>query len=225
MPAIDAIAALLAAGDLAAFQGIKEDQWFDAKQPPGYDLTFPAGRFELAKDVSSFANADGGHIIVGLTTAVVPEEQTEQVNGLALMPAAAFNVGSIQGVLNEYLYPRVQGLSVTWVEHVGSAGQGVGVIFIPPMPHDQRFVLMKKVDATSTQIVFGVAVRRGSNSIPYKVEQLHAMCQDGRSSVAERLARIEAKLDSHLRATEAVEDQAAFADEVQGRVQRMLADD
>ena len=31
MPAIDAIAALLAAGDLAALQGLKEDQWFDAK--------------------------------------------------------------------------------------------------------------------------------------------------------------------------------------------------
>jgi hypothetical protein len=93
------------------------------------------------------------------------------------------------------------------------------------MPHDQRFVLMKKVDATSTQIVFGVAIRRGSNSIPYKVEQLHAMCRDGRSSVAERLARIEAKLDSHLRSTEAVEDRAAFADEAQDRVQRLLADD
>jgi hypothetical protein len=225
MPAIDAIAALLAAGDLAALQGLKEDQWFDAKQPPGYDLATPEARFELAKDVSSFANAEGGHIIIGLTTAVVPEEQTEEVNGLALLPENAFNVGAIQGVLNEYLYPKVQGLTLTWVEHTASPGQGVGVILIPPMPHDRRFVLMKKVDATSSQIVFGIAVRQGSNSIPYKVEQLHAMCQDGRSGVAERLARIEAKLNSHLRATEAVEDQAAFAEEAQGRVQRILADE
>jgi hypothetical protein len=57
------------------------------------------------------------------------------------------------------------------------------------------------------------------------VDQLHAMCQDGRSSVAERLARIEAKLDSHLRGVQAVDHQAAFAEEAQGRVQRVLADE
>ena len=57
----------VAAGDLAALQGLKEDQWFDAKRPPGYDLTTPESRFELAKDVSSFANAEGS---IGTATAL-----------------------------------------------------------------------------------------------------------------------------------------------------------
>lgn len=230
MPTIDALAAILTARNLAALQGLKEDQWFDAKRAPGYDLATPAGRFELAKDVSSFANAEGGHIIVGLTTAVVPEEQTEQVNGLELLPQAAFNIGTIDGLLGEYLHPRVQGLNVAWVEDAASAGQGVGVILIPPMDHDKRFVLMKRVldaDTPLPQIVFGIAVRRGSNSIPLTVEQLHRICQEGRSSVPERLARIEAKLDSYTRdrAPEAADHRAAYAEEAQNRVRRILVDE
>lgn len=228
MPAIDAVAQLLATRNLAGFVGLKEDQWFDAKRAPGYDLGTSAGRFELAKDVSSFANADGGHIIVGLTTSDVPDEQTEEVNGLELIVEGAFNVGAIQGVLNEYLHPRLQGLTINWVEDVAGGGHGVGIIRIPPMDHDKRFVLMKQVVDGETrlpQIVFGIAVRRGSNSIPLTVEQLYRICQEGRSSVPERLTRIEAKLDSYVRDRqqhEAAGRQEAYAEEAQNRVRRIL---
>lgn len=231
MPTIETIADLLATRNLAGFVGLKEDQWFDAKRPPGYDLAAASGRFELAKDVSSFANAQGGYVIVGLTTADVPEEQTEQVNGLELLDAAAFNIGAIQGILNEYLHPTLQGLTVAWVEDVATAAQGVGVIHIPALDNDRRFVLMKQIldaDTLLPHIVFGIAVRRGSNSIPLTVEQLHRICQEGRSSVPERLARIEAKLDSYMRdrqQQEAAGPQQAYADEAQNRVRRILADE
>ena len=230
MPTIETIADLLAARNLAGFVGLKEDQWFDAKSPPGYDLATAVGRFQLAKDVSSFANAEGGYIVVGLTTADVPDEQTEQVNGLELLSEAAFNVGAIQGVLNEYLHPRLQGVTVAWVGEIAAAEQGVGVILIPALDHDRRFVLMKQIidaDTPLPQIVFGIAVRHGSNSIPLTVEQLHRICQEGRSSVPERLARIEAKLDSYMRdrhQQEAAGDQEAYAEEAQNRVRRILAD-
>ena len=230
MPTIEAITALLDARDLAAFIGQKEDRWFDAKRSPAYDVTTPMGRFELAKDVSSFLNAEGGHIIVGLTTEDVPEEQTERVNGLELLAQASFNVAGIEGVLRDYLYPRIQGLGVRWVEDAAGQGLGVGVIAIPVMPHDRRLVLMTKVvDEASElrQIVFGFAVRTGSNSIPHTIDRVHQMCQDGRSTVAERLTRIETKLDSHLRSqnAEAAGQQAALADLAQNRVQRILADE
>src|SRR5688572_1265601 len=185
MPTVETIRAALASGDLTGLQGFKEDQCFDAKQPPGYDLTTEVGRFELAKDVSSFANAEGGYIIIGLTTEPVAEEQTERVNGFAFIADAAFNRVAIEGVLREYLYPRLQGLDVRWVADAATPGQGVGVIFIPQMEHDKRFILMKKVidtDSRSRHIVFGIAVRRGSNSLPFGIDQLHQMCQDGRST-------------------------------------------
>jgi hypothetical protein len=153
------------------------------------------------------------------------------VNGLDLLAEAAFNIGAIQGVLNEYLHPRLLGLNVAWIEDLVAVGQGVGVIRIPPMDYDKRFVLMKRIlngDTALPQIVFGIAVRRGSNSIPLTVEQLHRICQEGRSSVPERLTRIEAKLDSYMRdrqQQEAAGHQEAFAEEAQNRVRRILADE
>jgi len=56
--------------------GREEDAWFEAKQRSPYDLTPPTGRYELAKDVSAFANADGGLLVVGLTTTRVAETRT-----------------------------------------------------------------------------------------------------------------------------------------------------
>src|SRR5262245_4820938 len=131
MPTIETIAAILTQRSLADFRGIKEDQWFDAKKSPAYDLLTPAGRFELAKDVSSFANAEGGFIIIGLTTIEVPEEQTERVVDLDLLTETSLNVPAIQGVLAGHLYPRVPGIQVSWVEDANSAGLGVGVISVP----------------------------------------------------------------------------------------------
>ncbi len=142
--------------------GCKEDQWFDAKRAPGYDLNNASGRFELAKDVSSFANAEGGYLIIGLSTSARDAEQTEAVAELDLFPEAEFNAGAIRGVLREYLYPELKELDVKWVEASHLAGQGVGVIFVPPSPeHDRRFVLMKKEiegDTNLRHIVFGIAV-------------------------------------------------------------------
>ena len=90
---------------------------------------------------------------------------------------------------------------------------------------------MKQVldaDTLLPQIAFGIAVRHGSNSIPFTVEQLHRICQEGRSSVPERLVRIEAKLDSYMRdrqQEEAAGHQEAYAEEAQNRVRRILADE
>ena len=52
--------------------GLEEATWLEAKGRNPYDFTTPAGRFELAKDVSAFANAEGGILIVGLATTPLP---------------------------------------------------------------------------------------------------------------------------------------------------------
>jgi hypothetical protein len=222
------VAAILAARNLAAFNGLVEDAWFDAKGPVPYDLASHAGRIELAKDVSSFANTEGGYIVVGLMTVEVPEQQTEQVNGLALIPEAEFNVNAIAGIARHYLHPRVQGLEVRWVADAGDATLGVGVIYIPVQPPDNRFILMKQVMGEGSplpQIVFGMAMRRGSNSVPLTVDDLYRMCQDGRSGVAERLTRIEAKIDSQIRTQNEAREVGWHADQMNERLQRILGNE
>ena len=223
MTTLEAVAALLTARNLSGFLGLKEDEWFDAKGATPYDLNSPQGRMELAKDVSSFANAGGGYIVCGLSTTSVPEEQTDQVDALALIPQISFNASGIQGVLKEYLYPKISYLQVKWVEDADSSGLGVGAIFVPSQSSDNRFVLMKQVldgDTALPQTVFGLAVRRGGSSKsihrrPTTPDLSRRTKRFGRTPYA-----VEAKLDSLIR--NQTSDRSPIAVDLEGEAQRRL---
>lgn len=230
MSTIDDIQQIVATRQLASFIDRKEDAWFEAKSAAAYDLNSPAGRWELAKDVSAFANANGGFIVVGLNTERVPEEQTDKVIALDLLPQASFVVAQIQGVLREYLFPNLQGLDVQWFENADGNGQGVGVIHVPEQPQDRRFTLMVQTIDEGVQLrrfVFGFVRRLKSATIPLTVEQLHDICQNGRSSSAERLTRIEEKVD-HLivlneEARQESVEQETYAAEMERRLNEIIS--
>jgi predicted HTH transcriptional regulator len=81
----DAIRRLLAEGLFDQFLGVAESDTLEAKASNPYDLTTASDRFELAKDVSAFANADGGYLITGLTSHSLPEQSTDEIDGLDLL--------------------------------------------------------------------------------------------------------------------------------------------
>lgn len=229
MSTITDIQEILAARNLAAFVGRPEDTWFDAKAAAGYDLNTAAGRWELAKDISSFANAEGGFVIVGLTTEKRPEIQPDCVGALDLMPMAAFNAGHIVGVLGDHLYPALDDLEVTWIESDAAEGQGVGVIYIPARPPDRRFTLIGRVldeGEPIKSIAFGYAIRRGDASVPQTVADMFRMCQNGRTAIAERLLRIEEKLDHLsqllLNGPQTQAAPPADAEEIHRRIERII---
>lgn len=92
--------------------------------------------------------------------ASVREEQTDKVTDLVLLAEAAFNVARVRGVLQEYLHPPVQGLEVLWVQDTAAEELGVGVVYVPEQPQDQRFTLMKQVIDEGVELrrfVFGFA--------------------------------------------------------------------
>ena len=62
--------------------GLREGLYFDAKEKNGYNLDTSNGRYELAKDVSSFANAAGGLLMIGLNTEPLIGQKTEKVRAL-----------------------------------------------------------------------------------------------------------------------------------------------
>lgn len=208
---ITLVQSILGSRKISSLIGHKEDLWFDAKSGH-YDLDSPIGRFELAKDASAFANAEGGFVIVGLQTKPVAQEKTEEVSGLDLLTEPAFNQAKVAGILREYLHPSVQDLSVSWVQDIAGGGKGVGVIFVPEQPLDRRFVLIKHVVDGSVavkQFVFGFARRHDSHNIPLTIEQLHNMFQNGRTTGSERLNRIEGKIDHLTRLSESSNERSA----------------
>lgn len=182
--------------------GIEEDTWLEAKGRNPYNLGGPADRYELAKDVSAFANADGGFLIVGLTTTVLEEARTERITGLDPLPQNDFDANRYAGVIDEYVHPSIQGLNVRWVPVNEEATMGLGIIEVPPQSENKKYFLIANVveeGATIKNIVFGVAKRNESSNDPFSKEDLYKYTQSGKSPVPQTLARIEQKMDQILK--------------------------
>jgi hypothetical protein len=227
----DLIENVLAHRRFTEFIGMKEDLWFEAKPNHGFDLaTNPNDRIELSKDVSALANAEGGFLIVGLHTEPVLEEQTDRVDALDLLLERDFPLGQFRGVISSHVFPSIRGLRVEWIPSSETPDRGVGCIVVPEQnPDDQPFLMKRVIDegVELRQIVFGIARRSGTSNLPLTVEQLHRAVQQGKSSVPDRLTRIEAQLSEVFARLPApsVAGQPSPADALADRLNRALADE
>lgn len=78
--------------------GKPESNHMDCKSEP-YDLTTDSGRFELSKDVSAFANAAGGFILVGIRTRKSTVQPVDVVEAIRPIPADRFNTTQYRDVI------------------------------------------------------------------------------------------------------------------------------
>lgn len=192
------VKAILDAHDYNALIGLDEDTWLEAKGRNPYDFTTPYGHYELAKDVSAFANAEGGILIVGLTTNRLPESKIERIAAHDLCTQAEFPIQQYQGLIRTHIHPSIRGLRVDWLPVTPDGINGLGVIEVPEQSQNHKYFLNAKVVDSGTlvkQIVFGVAKRVEAANDPLSISELHKTMQTGKGSVPETLARMETKMD------------------------------
>src|SRR6202790_1032290 len=109
----ESVKAILDAHTYDALIGLYEDAWLDAKRTP-YNVDLPEGRYELAKDVSAFANGAGGIVLVGLRTTKQETTQTEEITAFELCPQDAFSPHRYVSLIEAYIHPAIEGLNVYW---------------------------------------------------------------------------------------------------------------
>ena len=135
-----------------------------------YDLDSPAGRYELGKDVSAFANNSGGFIIIGLTTEVNQAQQTETITAITPFPQEAIHPHRYISIVEEYIHPNIEHFRAAWVPTDPEQSQGIAIIEVPPQNQERQYFLITNVveaGANIKQIVFGVVVRNGSSNEPF----------------------------------------------------------
>lgn len=192
----EAIQAILESQDFSRLLGEAETVNLEAKQEP-YDLTTAASRYELAKDVSSLANARGGHLLIGIATRREAERQIDLLDRLPLVPSTAFDTVRHRGVISEYVYPAIEGLDVRWAQDA-SAPDGLGIILVPEQPADRKpFIIAKVVEdgAHLRQIVAGYAERLAAGNEPLSPQRLQDTLRKGFDGTSQRLTRIEERLE------------------------------
>jgi predicted HTH transcriptional regulator len=193
------ILAQLQTGQFQLFIGMRENDYFEAKGATPYDLTSPLGRYELAKDVSAFANAEGGIVVIGLTHKKLDTENTDEVTGVTPLIESDIPIAQMSGIIKTHIWPQISGLDIKWLASKDDSTRGLGYIYIPQQHEDRKFFLITKVVEQGEplkEIVFGIARRVKADNIPLTPAELHRCIGEGRHSQAQRLTRIENKLDS-----------------------------
>ena len=210
-PEIKNILEIIDKKDFSKFINMKENQYFEAKNSNPYDFDDPNDRYELAKDVSSFANMEGGYLIIGLKTKPLDSEKTDIVTSLDLIKKVGSETGKFSGIIKEYIYPQIDGLEIKWVEDKLNPGQGIVYIFIPKQKDDKKLFLVKNIIEEGKklkEIVFGIAQRDISSNQPLTITQLHNKIKYGMSTNSVKLRRIEEKIDVVIKSSAKKEEKA-----------------
>jgi predicted HTH transcriptional regulator len=193
------LAEILEQRNLQKLIGLKENLWFEAKSKTPYDLSTAIGRYEVAKDVSSFANSEGGYLIIGLRTDRLIEENTDKVVSLDWLKKEEFPISQYRGIIDEYIHPRMENIALKWIGGTNNSELGVGCIYIPPQAENKKHFLIKNVTEGGELlqgIVFGLSRRVKSSNVPFDITEVHRAIQQGKSPVPERLTAMENKMDT-----------------------------
>jgi predicted HTH transcriptional regulator len=192
---------ILLEGKFDRLIGIREDLHLEVKGPAPYDFTTPSGRFELAKDVSAFANSQGGHLLIGFEHERLPNERVERIKTLQLFGPAVFKTRQLEGLIRTHVWPTIQGLTIDWINAASDPSVGIISIYIPAQREEHKFFLVTKVvDAGESQkeTIVGITRRVDDDNLPLASQEIHDLIRKGRDTILQRSIRIEDKLDTLL---------------------------
>jgi len=170
---------IISSGDFNPMIGKIENDFFDCKSQI-YDLKNEYSKRELAKDVSSFANLNGGYILVGLKTEDSKTHFGEEIKEINFIDKALVDTGQYNNVINDWIYPKIDGVEVKWIT-TGESVKGVLIIKIPPQKESQKPFLIKKIieEKKDSEIIFGYSKRKQDKSESLKIEDIHRAIRDG----------------------------------------------
>jgi hypothetical protein len=194
------ISTALATGDLSVFVGQIENDYFDGKDQP-YQVAADSGKREAAKDVSAFANAAGGWIVIGLRTKPSAVHFADEVEEVRLVTQQLVNTLQLRDILNSWIYPPVEGLTVQFFPSMGDATKGLVAIDIPAQREELKpFLIVRSFDGSRhVESMFGYVERKGDGNSPLALADLQRALRSGlhfENRLKTQLDRIEDLLTS-----------------------------
>lgn len=183
-----------------------EDQLLDAKSQPYYFAGNDDVKREFAKDIAAFANVQGGLIAIGAETKVATSQPGEEIVKLKPFPASLFDKDQLSKILDEWLYPRPNGLLMTFCPDATDQARGIGLIFIPNQdPAHRPFLITKTIgDKKTTEILVGYVERSLDRTRIVSVVEVHHAMRTGmnlEATLLNRITNVEALLERQIAAT------------------------
>lgn len=162
--------------------GTTENEEIDFKEGV-YLLETRKQRWELAKDVASFANAQGGMIVVGYRTERHPNVLGDTAAEHRPVPKSLVNWDAYRMIIDNLVYPPVERLEAMWLPDDPSADVGVLAIVIPPQAESLKYFVVAEIhtnDDPTLPGALGVPVRRGADTTWLGREAIHTYIREAR---------------------------------------------
>jgi hypothetical protein len=180
---LDEIFSILECGDFNQLIGGLEDEHLECKREP-YRLKIISEKMELAKDISALANADGGIILIGVTTKKDPTLTTgDVIQRYGCFAENLVEFKQYEDVIGEWVIPSVPGLNFKWHPSITNPQEGIVSIRIPQTACQERPFVVGKVITADTENVSGSHLgyfeRRRDRVPPMKASELRERLKDG----------------------------------------------
>jgi Putative DNA-binding domain len=185
---------VLASGELDRLVGTEETDWLDFKKT-AYRLDDVREKWELAKDVSAFANSRGGCIVMGVETRREQHQITDVATAIRPIKRVLVNPQRYLDVIDEWCFPHIEGVTPHWFPREGP--DGLFVLEIPAQPDRSRYVLVThSVGDDGRELNAMMITRRdGSRVVTLTPGEVHRLINDGLRS-ASALTQIKSEDDS-----------------------------
>lgn len=172
---------LLRGANFESLIGEFENDWLECKRQP-YAIDKDEQKLELAKDVAGLANANGGLLLIGLSTVKNPEHGMDQINRVRPFPISMFDPNRYSQILTDWLWPPIDNLEINVFPLSTDSSKGIAVIEVPSVSGPDRPVLVAKTILDSprkVEILFGYCERKQAHVAHHDVERLQALLRDG----------------------------------------------
>jgi hypothetical protein len=211
-------------GDFEKLKGRYENEFLDCKREI-YKLTTSKEKHELAKDVSSFANAEGGYILIGPQTEPSKSHPFDEIKNISCMHQNLIDSTQYYNIIKDWIFPEILDITIKWKQSRDSKDKGIVVIHIPKQDDNSKPFLIKKTITKNETIgtIFGYFERRRDQTSYKDVQTIHTLLRNGlnyTNEIKNKLDEINQKIDL-LRGeeTEEIED---FKQDISERITKTL---
>jgi len=171
---------IIETADFDRLIGEVENVWFDCKDRP-YQVQDDAGKRELAKDVSSFLNIQGGVILIGIKTKKSRVRFGDEVERVRPFAQGLVNTSQYENIIKGWIYPEPEGIEVVWKPTKADSTKGIILIKIPIQKESIKpFLIVKTLDGNKqVETFFGYVERKNDSSRPLTVIDLQRALRSG----------------------------------------------
>ena len=130
----------LKSGEFQSLVGKHEKDDFECKSQP-YDLTKTTQQHELAKDISAFANSDGGILVIGLKTKKESNTRLDVIDKIRLIDKKLIHINEMEQCIKNWIFPKIQGIKIsTHTQKEDTSNKVLCSIYIPKKNHQKTIL-------------------------------------------------------------------------------------